>query len=393
MSLSLGYADDCDSILEKVLPDYTHYSSLQQLTQAFRKVVKWDYDHVKSAAASGDRDAQLVTEGFLFQGSDKERSQEFEKLKTAFSSDEAGFFNNTIFQDYTKRTMPPSVVDAWLKCKQGERFVSYVLGDQTEEFSFTVIYKQQIGSEPNSAVISGVNLVGLDYVGKRVLAKGAEIGKFSSLSQNFHRSNPLKAASIVVSFKSFPTPITFVIDAADTSSDYLPVGTIIASCLKPDQFYDATKCNKLCPGGVWRADKSKWSPADGRSVNGSKFATYNQLAEGKAPDLRAAFLRGLNTMDVNASGSAPPLPLDRRDPDERSVGDFQKDSLQDHVHNNPPAGGFALDGPGGLKQEANNASKIQVSDSTGSVKHQPSVNVSSETRPKNVAVFYYIRIN
>jgi hypothetical protein len=103
--------------------------------------------------------------------------------------------------------------------------------------------------------------------------------------------------------------------------------------------------------------------------------------QGFVPDLRGVFLRGLNQFDPYS-----PVPQDnsRNDTDkDRTVGSYQKDEFKKHSHNiseesseNVTAGGSAL--------VKNSQRSNRKTDDAGTV---------DETRPKNIAVYYYIRIN
>lgn len=182
-------------------------------------------------------------------------------------------------------------------------------------------------------------------------------------------------------------------ESPQESSKDMPVGTIITSYLNVEQFYAATKNNEFSPGGVWTSEKSKWSPADGRVVPNSQFQKI--ASQERVPDLRGMFLRGLNIMEA-----VPQVPLDfehkgRKDMENRSVGSYQPDSIKKHTHelNN---GSFNL----GYKHPSDN---LQGGNNrrwwfpegrwTITVKDTGQNLDGEESRPKNVAAYYYIRIN
>lgn len=166
--------------------------------------------------------------------------------------------------------------------------------------------------------------------------------------------------------------------------DNTPMGTIVTSYLDPSQFYDASGSNQNNPGGQWLPNTSIWSPADGRPVPGSKFAAVTGQQD--VPDLRGVFLRCLNVIDP-----AQPIALNpsRSDPDGtgRTAGSFQVDGFASHVHpyNVPNWTVSTGNGPypDGLTYHGGEVNTQYQSAATG----------GSETRPRNVAVYYYIRIN
>ena len=153
-----------------------------------------------------------------------------------------------------------------------------------------------------------------------------------------------------------------------------PIGTIISSYLSFDRFREANG-----EKGVWKKT-DKWAPCDGRDVSGSAFAKYSQST---TPDLRGYFLRGLNTFDVN-----PPAGVERvqRDPaGDRTVGRSQEDALKSHAH--------SIDTYKGQTGVGRAMRPIEGSDAGGADSHTTNEFGISETRPINIAVYYYVKVN
>ncbi len=160
-----------------------------------------------------------------------------------------------------------------------------------------------------------------------------------------------------------------------------PVGTIICSYLNWTQFQAASKNNLKSPGGsnIWTSRYSKWAPADGREVPNSGFQKVAAVTN--VPDLRGQFLRGLNQFDGEQTSQVDPS---KKDPDNRTRGSFQADENKSHSHTTP--GHYqelSLKGPGGLVQLIYGTEPPQTTQASG----------GEESRPKNTAIFYYIRIN
>ncbi|MEZ5421589.1 MAG: hypothetical protein R2682_00670 [Pyrinomonadaceae bacterium] len=160
----------------------------------------------------------------------------------------------------------------------------------------------------------------------------------------------------------------------------LPIGTIIASFLAWDEFEKVTENNKE-GGGIWKSESSYWAPCDGRAVPGSDFSKVTSSAN--VPELRGLFLRGLNTFDADSElgGKIPRASAEHKDPDNRTRGSYQIDDFKSHAH--PFTASISpaqIRGSGGWAPENSSPS---VTGAVGGV----------ETRPKNAAVYYYIRIN
>ncbi|MCA9278647.1 MAG: hypothetical protein H6815_10690 [Phycisphaeraceae bacterium] len=191
----------------------------------------------------------------------------------------------------------------------------------------------------------------------------------------------------------------------------VPVGTVIASMLPPDKFASLV-------GDVEKSiNKKQWVLADGQNVAGSTYASIaKELLQGQqiymepgkensVPDLRGVFLRGINAG------------RDRfEDPDgERAAGSFQRHAFASHQHwmfggskgagaNNLGAGNESLPAyarsfhpPGAKSTDPIHGESYEIWSSTqtddASLRGKTKGTGGVETRPNNVAVYYYIRIN
>jgi len=154
----------------------------------------------------------------------------------------------------------------------------------------------------------------------------------------------------------------------------LPIGTIAPSMLDPSKFAEA----------VGDPNRTTWVLADGNDVTDSQYgklllskntsSTSNTIS---TPDLRGMFLRGMN---VNGG----------QDPEQnRIAGSRQPDALQQHGHQtnakafiwSDPSTDYGYTSVGGA-----HAPPASVTDVRGA-------STAVETRPKNVAVYFYIKIN
>jgi hypothetical protein len=166
------------------------------------------------------------------------------------------------------------------------------------------------------------------------------------------------------------------------------VGTIVSSLLDESKFAKLVGDNPTS-----KPPKITWVLADGRNVAGTKFASLQR--RNTVPDLRGMFLRG-----IDPSGAT--------DPDgPRLAGSLQTFATalpsvafvgatsQEPAHNLPNNANASrndfFDVPGGP------VAAVVVAPSQPLPPHHHNVTVNgggdSETRPKNVAVFYFVKVN
>jgi|GEM_PF-3191967 len=159
-----------------------------------------------------------------------------------------------------------------------------------------------------------------------------------------------------------------------------PVGTIIAS------YFSYEEITKADPEFA-----SFWQPADGRNVVRDsayfKAKTDGSLNNVKLPDLRGTFLRGLNIFENNPLAAAQNAA--QLDPENRKVGQFQADENRAHGHSASISAGETNVRGTGMGHQANKGEEIQWRSLSVSIGNSG----GPESRPKNYAVYYYIRVN
>lgn len=142
----------------------------------------------------------------------------------------------------------------------------------------------------------------------------------------------------------------------------LPVGSVISSFLTPKQINEITNV--------------EWVLADGTGISTSS-KLFKITGKIKLPDLRGMFIRGLNVSKKTG---------EQRDFDgnARVVGDYQTDLIKKHKHKYKSAARKEVSGKGSSSPFAWN---------TDTYTTEYNINGGSETRPKNIALYYYIKIN
>ncbi len=151
-------------------------------------------------------------------------------------------------------------------------------------------------------------------------------------------------------------------DSSTLWTKSMPLGSVIALLTAPNS--DGTLPNS---NGVWVLS-----------------AGQNVVGYGTAPDLRGAFLRGI---DVSVAGQAK----NNRDSSQtRSVGSYQVDAFQEFGLSVSASQGGALSG--GVGFDGGVGGRNLMINSFIERNNNGTPRTSSETRPKNVAVYWYVKV-
>ena len=150
----------------------------------------------------------------------------------------------------------------------------------------------------------------------------------------------------------------------------MPIGSVVSSLLPPAQFSET-----VGDPSVFDPKVSRWVFAD--SISDITLSAYGRLMNvSRAPDLRGVFLRGIDTGRADKNGD---LELNRQ------PGSFQSDDFRQHSHSvTEMVHNDAIDGVDSATThsfEHRNESK------------QSGTAGGGETRPKNAAVYFYLKIN
>ncbi len=151
----------------------------------------------------------------------------------------------------------------------------------------------------------------------------------------------------------------------------LPIGTIVQSLLAP-----AAYASVVGDPEAFDAAASKWVAADG--AHDISSTAYGQLTgQSTTPDLRGVFLRGLNQGREDEFA----------DPDAaREVGALQKHAFESHTHRIPIDYFENTGGAGWSMTHGQTAWGAHRGESYAE-------GTAPETRPTNVAVYRYLRVN
>lgn len=380
-----AFSQDCDKLLQDGLYSFAKMTK----TESFGKDLRTYYlsETFKSDMRSGKWGSSLTIpiEGVPFSIGANENEEKFTELRTKLLSVSELKLESNNVQVLLQSIPNTNLYDAYVKCieiKDRTGVSGFVQGTNVETEDavvFTIYYRPSSPTDPMPKVTE-FNVVPAGSIISGGLKVGDNLSGFTTL---ITCKRPLDK-DLILTIQTDRGAISSKASAQENiaSSKELPIGTIITSFLNFEQFNTATKNNEKSPGGIWTSNKSKWAPCDGRPVPNSKFQALTSQVQ--IPDLRGMFLRGLNTFDPYQP--VPQVTASKADPDNRIVGSYQADELKSHKHT------FTY-----LKPNPNSSngggSNHEVSDSDRNNSGTTDASGGVETRPKNIAVYYYIKIN
>lgn len=316
-------------------------------------------------------------------GSSDEQLNEFKKKVVAASSI---VVKSKTYTTISKSILNVNLANSFNDCIAiNQRFGLSIDAEGEETATIEVRYKPLASGDalPNIASAELVGVIESDRV--RILKDVLKPGKKVSNQLSFTAQRTKGAELVVLVNTSNGLSIVKRLEGDDSrGGNNVPIGTVIASMLDFDSFSKLTRSNPEGTG-AWSPAKSKWAPCDGRSVAGSKYQVLWAGAAGATvPDMRGSFIRGLNQFDPLENTA---VSTEQANPENMKRGQFQKDEVGRHTHEAQGTPTFLKDsgwadyGKGGNRCEPVGVPII--------IKE----NAGKETRPKNVSLYYYIRIN
>jgi len=191
-----------------------------------------------------------------------------------------------------------------------------------------------------------------------ILLFGLAVGMNAQTITDFTPGTAINAAAMNANFDNIIAEFNILKARIAELEDDFPLGTVIASFIEPS--------------GQYMTGSSEWALADGSNPDTSSYS-------GLFPDMSGRFLRG---MDVNAD----------MDPDARTIGSLQADAFQGHIHNlilwaNSTGTTPSIQVPNGAPVAQSLVMQSIVNDGTNGTPR-----TAAETRPANVAVYWYIKV-
>ncbi|MEE6128382.1 hypothetical protein V2E39_13390 [Chryseobacterium arthrosphaerae] len=395
MMVSLNvFSQDCNRLLQDGLYSFTKMTKTESFGKDLRTYYLSETFKLDMRSGKWGGSLSIPIEGIPFSIGANDSEEKFTELRTKLLSVSELKVETNYVQVLLQSIPNTNLYEAYVKCvdindrKGVSGFVQGTNIETEDAVVFTIYYRPSSPTDPMPKVTE-FNVVPEGNIISGGLKVGDHLSGFTTL---ITCKRPLEK-DLILTIQTDRGGISSKASAQDnfTSNKELPLGTIISSFLNFEQFNTVTKNNEKSPGGIWTSNKSKWAPADGRPVPNSKFQTLTSQTQ--VPDLRGMFLRGLNIFDPFQP--VPNITVDKGDPDNRIVGSFQPDTFQGHRHINSDnlAENIGKESPNTPKQRMNvtgaspqnSAGKFDAGFGTP--------RISSETRPKNISVFYYIKIN
>lgn len=394
-------ADNCTTLIQYGLRDEIQSMANANNYQESVNQLCHDYSSFKEDKKSGNVKASYGA----FKGSAGFSAERYEAISEALCSSSTNISNLKSETSLTNRLLNPAALDALKHCENLNAAGLKVTTDtpdaaETVTISFylspipgtSVVQEIKVGKvktdngivcdDPSPSLTDGklpalttvtytcsrtISNEPFNYLGKRLYAKEGTI--------TIPTSNAPITRRVPAVYAEQPTPADIELKIIEVGDSAAPVGAVISSVFSFDEIKKLT------------SNFSKyWALADGSNVDRSskyfKVKTDGSLNNVKLPDLRGTFLRGLNLGRSDGKQDT--------EGSSRSPGDYQADSIAKHDHGRGMAN-WPDSGVGGNVRP--NGGTGQHSDHWNPRYISPVSYGGAETRPKNSAVYYYIRIN
>lgn len=418
--------DNCDNVLLLGYNSLDIYTQ-NELNSAYAEMLSKSDEELNiiernsSSGQSASGKYKFISGNWSKNKNDSEWRMRFNEARELYQK--SGTLATSFIYLSSQKIVNETTILNWQKCKSDlfdcivktnpnsanpKSFTTEINGDPASDFTLIVHFKPQNREENKPVKIESFSY-SQDLVPRNPVNfnKGAIINPYSGLSQSFVRINKDKPLSITLILDG-QSPISVNLPPEKSFISGIPVGTITASTFNYSEL-----CGLLKEPSTFSTNNT-WAPADGRAVVGSK---YGELRN-SVPDLRGVFLRGLNSFYPDNNGAAELIEGQIINEDSKRIagGNFQHDATRmpynkfvtakdgTHVH------GFSGDpremsgdgapytnnidsGSNDTRSADRNYIPSGTITTTGSEHTHVISGGDQETRPKNVVVYYYIKIN
>ena len=310
-------------------------------------------------------------------------NQKYSRVEQSFMKNR--YITNEELNELFVEEFSDNQLTAYLGCLKlcgitsGNGVFLYTGSETSDEFFIQVTYKSNSGGE-KITLANNASYTNMEPISGLVFKENLVIKNGQSKTQYFKRLDNSKSASFTINVTE-PIIIPTIDFAAKPTINQqaTPIGTIVASILDYNTFLKANGLDKM---ENEKMETVLWIPCDGRKENKSKYSSYSG---GNIPDLRGVFLRGINDYNTNFP-SVLPVKDNQKNPKNTVAGEFQDDGIKTHTHD----------------YQVGNAVNGHNYNTVGGEFYHPTVRMRTtkinngaeeETRPKNITVYYYIKIN
>ncbi|CAD0225452.1 hypothetical protein KYG33_00475 [Chryseobacterium sp. D764] len=338
----------------------------------------------------------MVKNVLNFGASDDEINSFQEKIKSL----ETIMVSQSFFDSFSLHTPNKDIIEGYLKClevQNNKKGLSTVVQEGDEGITIYIFYNKISSTDPSPVVEDYKITNGIEI--SKSFHKGGILDDDNSIT--FKRSDPSK--DIFFFLDTDKGPVNCLLNGLPNgfNKDF-PVGTVLCSYLNWVEFQEVTQNNLSNPDKNWNSKYSKWAPCDGRIIDSTCGLARAGQNLTNVPDLRGVFLRGNNVFDSNEAGNGiPGVSSQQKDPsDNRLRGSIQQDEFKEHNHQivQQSFGGvvatpLAVSGnTSGADGDLDGSQTVSGYDKAA-VPLVIAITGGKETRPKNMAINYYIRIN
>ncbi|UII19391.1 phage tail protein [Fulvivirga ligni] len=380
---------DCSDALMRDTQIINNWQNVQQFYYKYFLSDKQTRRKMRKSSATGINVSLLDIIDVGLDGASNSNSNFISTLKQIL--EQQGYFSEENYESLYTSVLSTNALNAYIACLNsnacaGTGVKSQVFGDPDDLFTVQLVYLDN-ANRPH-ATIQSITYSNCVPFGLNTIINGTKIKDGQSKAQAFKRLSNDRPATVTFTFQEAGIRLNPIVIKGTRLilSEKMPIGAIVVSILDYTQF---NTVNNLPI--VFNSTSSTWAPCDGRPVTGSQYATTGAT---HSPDLRGLFLRGVNEMYNNNLGAGPTNNLYLNTANKRA-GQLQEDAVGQHRHRidyplerSPWGVNYMPEGHWGTAGHQN----AGFSGGTG-YKTYTKEDGQLETRPKNMSVYYYIRIN
>jgi len=403
--------DYCDRQLEQEIRSTYNLENLDQYRAYLREALNHSREVLQHYLDTGGGDVAIppaiVRDILLAENANEETGRLIETLRLRYAPSPELLLSDRDFEDFTSLVLEGAVVAKWQQCKtvcsecladaNGKQngILYRVHGDEHGVFAVTFTYLPERKTDPVSVMVTGMTVTdGATPNAPEIIRRSAILHRYNGYTQTFTRTDPKIDVSIRVDLDGREGVQIRISDRRPEAG--MPVGMVVQSIMPWEEY--AKAANDTLP---YNSRLNYWAPCDGRAIEGSRLQESTDRPN--APDLRGVFLRGLNRFAPGDEddGIVEVVSDEQKDPGEKKgaelvirteAGTFQGGNVGGHEHSfygkNADAVRDAKKGDRGDIRDV-----WSGGDSPQRAERRTTKGPTGETRPKNISVHYYIKIN